>query len=79
MFESWDFDSRRCLFPWKRQSEAERKPVSSALGASDSEGERVDCTLLSGGLSPRPSLLWASREGWNYLGIDAGFSFNPQL
>lgn len=33
MFESWDLDGCRCLFPWKRASESEAEPVSSALGA----------------------------------------------
>lgn len=50
MFQGWDFDNCRCLFPWKRESEPEKEPVSSALGAPDSEGERNDCTPLSGRL-----------------------------
>lgn len=50
MFESWDFDNCRGLFPWKRESETEKEPVSSALGAPDSEGERNECILFRIGL-----------------------------
>lgn len=43
MFESWDFDGCRCLFPWKRGSELEAEPVSTDLGAPDSWGRRPHC------------------------------------
>lgn len=47
MFESGDFDNCLCLFPWKRESEAEKEPVSSALGA---QIVREEERLFSGGL-----------------------------
>lgn len=60
VFESWDFDGCRCLFPWKRGSEPENEPVSSALGAPDSWGR---------GLLPRLLPWWpqrmARKEVWN--------------
>ena len=46
MFESWDFDGCRCLFPWKQGSESENEPVSSALGAPDSWGRGLLPRLL---------------------------------
>lgn len=73
MLKSWDFDNCRCLFPWKRESEAEKEPVGSALGASDSEGR---------GRTPQwwsLDLLYCGlRKESCYLG-NVGSSFKPQL
>lgn len=47
------FDNCQCLFPWKREAEAEKEPESCALGAPDSDGDRIDCTLFSSGSPPQ--------------------------
>lgn len=66
VFESWDFDGCRFLFPWKRGSELENEPVSSALGAPDSWGRGHSPTSSPGGLRGRLERRFGTQGLWGH-------------